>query len=310
MNEREAETPGEEIGVSSEDQSTGRDLVSSEAVPYARSGDPTRLPVVVPISFGPGKHGGVGSRSWTVPVSVAAVATLAIALAGVTILAFNDHVRQSDLIAKHAEQAESFSKTVDALTARLTAVESAKSHDDLIDLRRSVGELKSSAATSRELSGALAQLSQRVERLDRDGAVKVEKLGERVDHETSSRTAELAARIEKLEKKGNAVAGQTAGPAVPAASSTKQPSPPKLAGDISMETTGSIARRRPLLRGYVVLGARDEVALIAGRNGERAVRPGDYLPGAGRVERIERQDGNWVVRTDQGLITAAEMQPD
>ena len=61
-----------------------------------------------------------------------------------------------------------------------------------------------------------------------------------------------------------------------------------------------------MLRRYVVLGARDDVALIEGRDGEYAVRPGDVLPGAGRVERIERAGGSWVVLTDQGLIGAAE----
>ena len=73
-----------------------------------------------------------------------------------------------------------------------------------------------------------------------------------------------------------------------------------------MEPTGSLPRPRPLLQSYVVLGARDQVALVEGRYGERAVRPGDILPGAGRVERIERQDGEWVVLTDQGLIAAAD----
>ena len=79
---------------------------------------------------------------------------------------------------------------------------------------------------------------------------------------------------------------------------------------MSLDPTGSIDRPRPILRGYVVLGARDDIALIGGRDGERAVRPGDYLPGAGRVERVERQGPGWVVVTEHGLIAPAYAPPD
>jgi hypothetical protein len=76
-----------------------------------------------------------------------------------------------------------------------------------------------------------------------------------------------------------------------------------------MDPTGSIERPRPLLRGYVVLGAQDDVALIGGRYGERAVRPGDFLPGAGRIQRVERQGPNWIVVTEQGVIGSAYAPP-
>ncbi len=54
---------------------------------------------------------------------------------------------------------------------------------------------------------------------------------------------------------------------------------------------------------------RNDIALIGGRYGELAVRAGDYLPGAGRVKRVERQGANWVVVTDQGLIASAYAAP-
>ena len=73
-----------------------------------------------------------------------------------------------------------------------------------------------------------------------------------------------------------------------------------------MDTTGSIEKPRPLLRGYVVLDARDDIALVGGRYGEREVRQGDFLPGAGRVERIELRGDGWVVMTSEGLIASAE----
>jgi outer membrane murein-binding lipoprotein Lpp len=245
------------------------------------------------------------SRSGT---ALAAAAAFAAFGAGAGALVINDHRHEAALIAQHAHQTESLARTVDALAARLSAIDSAKAHDELIELRRSVGEIRSSSASSQELSAALAQLSQRVERLDHEQSARVDKLDERFGHEAGAEVAELSARIEKLEKKVVAAASPPPSPPPSAPQQPKQPAlPPKFGANVSMETTGSIERPRPLLHRYVVLGARDDVALIEGRDGEYAVRPGDVLPGAGRVERIEREGGNWVVLTDQGLIGAAEL---
>jgi hypothetical protein len=148
----------------------------------------------------------------------------------------------------------------------------------------------------------LAQLAQRVDKLDHEEGAKVDKLSERVDHGASALTAELSSRVDKLEKKIFA-------PVQPA--SIKQPpAQPKFSADVSMESTGSIERPRPLLRGYIVLDARDDVALVGGRYGEREVRQGDFLPGAGRVERIERKGGSWVILTSEGVIASAEFPPN
>ena len=80
-------------------------------------------------------------------------------------------------------------------------------------------------------------------------------------------------------------------------------------GRWSSDGPPSIGRPRPILRSYVVLGARDDVALIGGRYGEREVREGDFLPGAGRVERIEARGDQWVVMTSEGLIAEADSPP-
>jgi hypothetical protein len=246
-----------------------------------------------------------GRSGWFSRSSIALAAAIAFAAFGAGALVINDHRREAALLAEHAHETESLARTVDALTARLSAIDSAKAHDELIELRRSVGEIRSSSASSQELSAALAQLAQRVERLDREESARVDKLGDRFGHEAGAQVAELSARIENLEKKVVAAAAPPPPPSPP--SQPKQPAlSPKFGANVSMETTGSIERPRPLLRRYVVLGVRDDVALIEGRDGQYAVRPGDVLPGAGRIERIEREGGSWVVLTDQGLIGAAE----
>src|SRR5208282_832762 len=236
--------------------------------------------------------------------ALAAAAALGIVIAVAGALVW-EHRQQVDILAARANETNSLAQAVELLKARLDAIDAAKSRDDLADLRRSVGEMKSTVVSARDFNGALAQLAQRVDKLDHEAGAKVDKLSERVDHEASALTTDLAARIDKLEKK---IVAPVPAPLQPA--SLKQPPvPPTFTADVSMEPTGSIERPRPLLRGYVVLAARDGVALVGGRYGEREVRQGDFLPGAGRVECIERKGGSWVILTSEGVIASAEYPP-
>jgi hypothetical protein len=59
---------------------------------------------------------------------------------------------------------------------------------------------------------------------------------------------------------------------------------------------------KPLLRDYSVEDVRFGIALVGSRHGSQQVAPGDTIPGAGRVLRIERQGGNWIVVTSLGVI--------
>jgi hypothetical protein len=213
--------------------------------------------------------------------------------------------QQASLLAEHAIKTDSLAQTIKSLKVRLDAIDAARSYDELSDLRRSVGDMKSTVVSSHEFNSALALLSQRVDKLDNEESAKVDMLSERVDHEGSALTAELSTRLDKLEKK---IVTPIAAPLQPGQSG--QPSvQPKVGTNVSMEMTGSIERPRPLLRGYIVLDARGDVALIDGRFGEQEVRRGDYVPGAGRVERIELRDGRWTVLTSEGFIAAADFPP-
>jgi hypothetical protein len=236
--------------------------------------------------------------------ALAAAAAVAVVVAVAGALVWEDR-QQSGILAEHARETESLAQTIKSLRVRLDAIDAARSHDELSDLRRSVGDMKSAVVSSREFNSALAQLSQRVDKLDNDQSAKVNKLSERVDHEDSTLTAELSGRVDKLEKK---IVPPISVPSQ-VAQAEQSPVPPKLTGNVSMETTGSIERPRPLLRGYIVLDARSDVALIGGRFGEQEVRRGDFLPGAGRVERIEFRGGRWTVLTSEGLIAAADFPP-
>jgi hypothetical protein len=230
----------------------------------------------------------------------AAAAALAVVVAGAGALLLEDR-QQARALADQASATESLTHTIKSLKVRLDAIDSAMSNAGLSDLRQSVGEIRSNLVSTREVGGALAQLSQRVDKLDREESAKVDKLAERVDHEASALSAGLSTRIDKLEQK---VAAPPP-PQTQATQSKQTPARPKF-DNVSMDRTSSIERPRPLLRGYVVLDARDDVALVGGRYGQREVRQGDFLPGAGRVERIELRGEGWVVMTSEGLIASAD----
>jgi hypothetical protein len=53
---------------------------------------------------------------------------------------------------------------------------------------------------------------------------------------------------------------------------------------------------------YVVRDIRNGVALVLSSKGYRSVRPGEILPGAGRVEHLEVREGRMLVVTSQGII--------
>ena len=312
MSEREDPESGQE---SPSEETTGQELLPPEAEAGSGAGSVGSRPLLpVPVSVAPAfgsepideRRGARPTDSGRPLLGWAPAIAAAGVLACGALWAFDLHRSQASLLAEQAQEAQALVKTIDGLSARLSAMESAKPNE-LVELRRSVGEIRSSVASSRDLSGAIAQLAQRVEKLDREESAKLDKLNERADRAASAQAAELAARIEKLEKKTVASAAPAPAPASAPPSPQKQPpSPPKIGPNVSMERTGSIDRPRPVLRGYNVLGAREDVALVEGRDGERAVRPGDFLPGAGRVERIAREGGAWAVVTEQGLIRAAD----
>lgn len=83
------------------------------------------------------------------------------------------------------------------------------------------------------------------------------------------------------------------------------------------ETTGSIAAspssaaaapseaNLPVLRNWELADVHAGRALVASRNGsEFLVGAGSSLPGLGRVQEVKRQNGEWVVITEKGIIAS------
>lgn len=244
--------------------------------------------------------------SWRLdPLGIAA-ALAALGFLGVGAFAGLDHMRQTALVADKSQENVTLVETVGALKTRIEAIETARSQEQSAELHKTLAEIKATAATAQGYGASIGQLAQRVDRLEKDQNARFDRLSERIDQSAVGRLGELVARLDRLEKKPAAAAVALAAPTAPPpppsptpAKAQTPPMPPNVANDI----TGSIEKPKPVLRGYALEDIRDGMALIDGRDGPFSVSPGDVLPGAGRVLKIERRGRDWVVVTSLGIIT-------
>ena len=273
-------------------------------------------------------------RNFVAPGLVAGLALIFLLGAG----AVYEQMHQSALLAAKVRQNEHLVSTVSNLTERLDAIEAARAREETADVRKLLGEMKLGASATRDVSAAVTQLTARVDHVERDQGARLDKLAERIDHDASSRFADSAARLDKLEKKAASptvaavapdhdassrfadlaarldklekkaasptVAAVAPVPPAPPPKPIPTPTPAKVDPGVSNETTASIEKPKPPLRGYAVIEVGDGFATIRGREGTISVAAGDMIPGLGRVLRIERHGREWVVVTSLGVIGA------
>jgi hypothetical protein len=178
-----------------------------------------------------------------------------------------------------------------------------------------------------------SQLDKLSERVDQDSSSRFADIGARLDKlekkaalpaTPASESADVVARLDKLEKRA-AVAAAPASEivditrrlnklekraAVPAPSSAN-PLPPAAQKQSSLvaraepSAPNEMARSDspgPVLRDYSVEDVREGIAVVDSRYGPQEIAPGDLIPGAGRVLRIEKRGGDWFVLTSRGVI--------
>ena len=135
-----------------------------------------------------------------------------------------------------------------------------------------------------------------------DVVARLDKLEKKVGLATapSSEIAGLTTRINKLEKRAAVAGASSANPLPPAA--PKQSSLMARADPSVPNESARSDNPGPLLRDYSVDDARDGIAVVESRSGPQEVAPGDFIPGAGRVLRIEKRGGDWFVLTSRGVI--------
>jgi hypothetical protein len=123
-----------------------------------------------------------------------------------------------------------------------------------------------------------------------------------VSVQPASEITDITTRLDKLERLGNVAAPSSS--AKPFLSASQKQSKPMARA----EPSASIQRARPsgpapLLQNYTIEDVRDGIAVIDSRYGSQQVAPGDFIPGAGRVLRIERRGEDWIVLTSLGIIS-------
>jgi hypothetical protein len=138
-----------------------------------------------------------------------------------------------------------------------------------------------------------------------DVVARLDKLEKRVAVAAApaSEIAGLTTRLNKLEKRAAAAGASSANPLPPAA--PKQSSLMARAEPSAPNETARSDNPGPLLGDYTVEDARDGIAVVDSRSGQQEVAPGDFIPGAGRVLRIEKRGGDWFVQTSRGVIASA-----
>lgn len=187
--------------------------------------------------------------------------------------------------------------------------DTAKLAATLAKLDQNVGELRNTAESARkESAGKGGSLNEKIAQLDRSLTAKLASLNEKLDQAEKEHAARLAALTARAATP-KAEPTQTGSLAEPRETKpetrvteakpveVKQPEPAK---------AGTPAKP-PVLEQYALRDVFEGAAIIENR-GRRLfqVMPGDTLPGAGRVEAIERQGRQWVVVTRQGFVTPKE----
>jgi len=268
-----------------------------EFVPFAGPREPPPL-----------LEGVAGKRSFNLTgIGIAAALALLTITAGGVLY---DRAQEARLLTAKAQENQAMASTLANLKERLDAMEAGRGREEIADLRKVLSEVKSGASATRDFGTTLAQLSSRVDHVEKDQSARLDKLGDRIDHDSATRLAEIATRLDKLEKKTLASAPAPAAVVAAAVAPTPPlpPKPPAVAVKpdpmVSNETTGSIEKPKIRLRGFSVEEMHDGYAVVDGREGPQAVAPGDIIPGAGRVLRIDRHGRDWVITTSLGVITS------
>ncbi len=244
--------------------------------------------------------------NWTIPV------TKSQAIAG---LSSGAHILKADLEAvmgrSAGEEERSATRDPNAALAQLTERLDQIEHEYGARLDK-LGERFDQDSSSR-----FADIAARLDKLEKKAALpappasesadvvaRLDKLEKRIAAAAApaSEIAGLTTRLNRLEKRVAVAGASSAKPLPPAA-----PRQSRLMARAEPSAPNETARPDdpgPVLRDYNVESVRDGVAVVNGRDGPQEVAPGDSVPGAGRVLRIEKQGNDWFVLTSRGVIAS------
>jgi hypothetical protein len=161
------------------------------------------------------------------------------------------------------------------------------------DIAARLDKLEKKAASPATPPSESADVVARLDKLEKKVAVAAA---------PASEIAGLTTRLNKLEKRAAVAGASSANPLPPAA--PRQSSLMARAEPSGPNETARSDNPGPLLPDYSVENVRDGIAVVDSRSGPQEVAPGDSIPGAGRVLRIEKRGGDWFVLTSRGVIAS------
>jgi hypothetical protein len=202
--------------------------------------------------------------------------------------------------ATQRQETRQLADEVRALKAGLTglqaSLERGRSGDDVKALKGSVEALKQGLDGAKsDTSGALAQLSGKLDRADQGTAQKLAQIVERLDRLERKPDS-------KPDLKPDPMPVGSIAPVPPVRPAGVQPLPPPVQPPAKATEANAQAPQKPQLPGWVLRDVYDGIALVEGRDGYREVSVGQAIPGAGKVEAIERRGRRWVLVTSLGVI--------
>jgi hypothetical protein len=141
-------------------------------------------------------------------------------------------------------------------------------------------ENKATQQSVARLAKEITSLKASLEAASKSANSQIAKIGERLNRESAGVTNSITAP-------------QTVSPASQASASPRLPA----AGE-------SRSSRLPIVTNWSIRETRGGYVYVQGNGDVYQVVPGAPLPGLGPVEKIERQDGRWLVVTPKGIIVS------
>ncbi|SDR32279.1 hypothetical protein SAMN05444161_2802 [Rhizobiales bacterium GAS191] len=181
-----------------------------------------------------------------------------------------------------ATQRQETRQLADEVRALKASLDRGRPAEDVKALKASVEALRQGLdAAKTDTSGALAQLSGKLDRLERKVDLKPDP---------------------KPDLKPDPMPVGSIVPVPPVRPPSAQPLPAGAQPPVKLAEVS--APQKTQLPGWVLRDVYDGIALVEGRDGYREVSVGQAIPGAGKVEAIERRGRRWVLVTSLGVINS------
>jgi prefoldin subunit 5 len=170
-----------------------------------------------------------------------------------------------------------------------------KMEGEVRSLQTSIDSLRSAQAQAAKGIASLEGLNARLESVKYETGTAIATLSGKVDRIQREPEAKLSQVIDRLDRMEH----QLAAPPPP-----PQPSKPPQVSAASAKPADDIdAPKKPrLITNWIVREVYDGTALVESPRGAIEVAPGEMIPGAGRVKSIERRGSGWIVITSEGIV--------